>query len=154
MNQSELRRLLLEFDANATTVSTDVQVILRQDKRRTRLITAVTVMTWAVAIAMLVYFFACVLSWSAYPVEVRFAEEAARRRVSVEDLPKTGITQTTIVAAMMICTIGAVSVAAVCTLLLVFAMRRAVMRQMNAALLEISAQLEQLSKAHSTTGGG
>jgi hypothetical protein len=153
VNQSELRRLLLEYDADVVTVATDVQVILRQDKRRIRLLAAATAMTWAVAIAMLIYFFACVLSWSAHPIEVRLAEEAARRRVSVEDLPLTGMTQTTVVAAMMICTIGALSVAAVCTLLLVFAVRRAVLRQMNAALVDISAQLKQLNKAHGTSGG-
>jgi hypothetical protein len=105
VNQSELRRLLLEYDADVVTVATDVQVILRQDKRRIRL------------------------------------------------LPLTGMTQTTVVAAMMICTIGALSVAAVCTLLLVFAVRRAVLRQMNAALVDISAQLKQLNKAHGTSGG-
>jgi len=156
MSERELGRALLGLDAANLAGVPDAQQqtwrVLERDRRRLRTLTAVTLVTWLVAVGLVLTVLIGMglllpkhakllmdVSAGTVPPAVREAEQAAHTKA----------------AAMLVVAVtgavGVLAVAALCTVLLVRASRQATLRQVNASLVAISEQLKQLRAA---PGGG
>jgi hypothetical protein len=150
MNEKELGKALLRLDANQLHSGADIRKltarILQRDRRRLWVLASLTVLLWLMATAVVVviiylYFDAMVPHQRAM---MREAEASGRK---VEIITAAHTMATTIGTAIVAGAVGLLALAALCTLLLVFASRRATLRQINANLLVISEQLRELQQA-------
>jgi predicted histidine transporter YuiF (NhaC family) len=152
VSEKELGKALLNLDAAALAGTPDVRqqtwAILERDRRRVRLLTGVTVATWVLAVLMV--FGVLVAFGFLFPEEAKLRMEieagnvTAAQREQLRDAHFFAFQKGTLI---VIFAVVLLALAALCTLLLVLASRRATLRQINASLVEISDQLKQMRQA-------
>jgi hypothetical protein len=152
MGEKELGRALLELDAASLAGVPDVRQltwrVLERDRRRVRRLTWLTVGVWLLAVGLVLL----VLVWFGllFPAQAKLAQEVEAgkvpeaRRAQLQRQLQVSFQMGTVVIAL---SVSVLALAALCTVLLVFASRRATQRQVNAGLLEVSEQLKQLRQA-------
>jgi hypothetical protein len=150
MSEKELGKALLQSDAGASSASLDPRAlaerVLRRDRRRVSLLTGLTLFLWLLAaagIGLVLYGF----YWHWIPKQMQLMKHTAEGVVDADTRVRVEQFHVDIVAkavAVMAISVAILGVATLCTVLLVFASRRATLRQVNASLLEISEQLKQL----------
>jgi len=148
MNEKDFGDALLRLDMTIRPLGDARQLtdrVLSRDRRRVRVLMWLTVGTWlaaAVSVLFLLVAFALI-----FPALAQLNDEKAKdritpdQRVQMERELEMAFKMGTVVITM---TVGALTVAGLCTLALVAATRRATLRQVNANLVEISEQLKQL----------
>src|SRR5262245_26943705 len=149
MGEKELGRALLDLDADKLAGAPDTRPqtwkILERDRRRVWWLTAVTIALWAGAIGMV--FLMLIAFALVFPLQAKLRDPAELARLPAEMQTDA---QFKAQVAFQMCTVGVtvsvgiLALAALSTLLLVLASRRATLRQINASLLEISQQLKEL----------
>jgi hypothetical protein len=162
MTPNDLARALLDLDVGLDPVAPDprqlAREIIRRDRRRLRLLACLTVLLWLLAAAGLTVL---VLSLHWYIRSVRIAEVTGwAAQKSQQQAPLANNTpappqqrqwlETDLLhhsIPYILGSIGALVLAAFCTVALILASRRTALRQVNAALLEISEQLKRLGRA-------
>jgi uncharacterized membrane protein YbhN (UPF0104 family) len=164
MTEKELGRALLKLDATQLSGTPDARQltwrILERDRRRVQLLSGLTIGVWIFAAVVILL----VLVGSGYLFPLREArlqaEKALEREREARLQLEKGAGKITaaprepfeenVKAALHKATLAAIAVltlAALCTVFLVFASRRATLRQFNASLVEISEQLKELRQA-------
>jgi hypothetical protein len=150
MNEKDLGDALLRLDTS-TRPPTDVRAltdrVLARDQRRVRVLTWLTGGTWLLAGGMILFMlvmFALIFPAMAKLKDEKFKDRItpAQREQSEREL-EMAFKMSTVIVTM---TVGALTVAGLCTLGLVLASRKATLRQVNANLMEITEQLKQLRK--------
>lgn len=158
MGEKELGRALLALDSAQLAGNPDARhqtwKILERDRRRVWWLTAITVALWASAIlmvcAMLVAF------GLVFPLQAKLRDPTELARLAPEmqqDAQFKAQIAFQMVVVGVTCSVGILAMAALSTILLVLATRRATLRQINANLLEISQQLKELRTNSSATKG-
>jgi hypothetical protein len=145
MNDRELGEALLAFDASGSPdARQQTWHILERDRRRVRRLTGLAVALWLVAAVLVLGMF--VAMGLLMPRMAKLAQEVEAGRVTAAERERreqanrvTGQMITLGVAA----SVGVLALAALATVFLVLASRRATLRQINANLLAISEQLRQ-----------
>jgi hypothetical protein len=154
MSEKELGRALLELDSQKLSGLSDAREqtwrILERDRRRVWWLTAATIALWASAVAMVL---AMLVAFGLLmPMQAKLRDDAQLARVGLtpadreEALHKAAIIFQMITVGVTF-SVGLLSLAALATVLLITASRRATLRQINASLLEISQQLKELRPA-------
>jgi uncharacterized membrane protein YbhN (UPF0104 family) len=156
MTEKELGNALLRLDAAGPIVA-DPRVmterILDRDRRRVRRLTWLTVGVWLFAAGLVLFLLVefglmlpelAKLKNPANPARVT----PTQRETMVNEL-ELGFKLSLVVISL---TVGALSLAGLCTLGLVLATRRATLRQVNANLVEIGEQLKQLRQQRARQG--
>lgn len=150
MNDKEIGKALVSRHAGTSAGTPDprqlVGKVLQQERGRIRLLTGLTILLWLVAAAG-VLFVVYVAIWHMYPKQQKLMRDATLGNVSVEEIVAIQAIHfhalelcTRVIAAAFV----ALTLAALCTVLLVLVSRRATLRQINNQLAEISEQLKQL----------
>jgi hypothetical protein len=120
-------------------------LVLDRDRRRERLLTGLTLASWFVALGLVLLAF--VGFGLLMPMQAKLVHEAQVGRLGQADL-QTAWHKSQAVAEMITlgiaAAVGMLGIAALCTVFLIRATRRATLRQINASLVEISEQLKQL----------
>jgi ABC-type Fe3+ transport system permease subunit len=122
--------------------------IVQRDRGRLRALTIITVLAWLAATVLI---FADIVAYGfLMPLQAHMQDEemakrlpAAERERWTKELPVAFHMATVTIAF----SVAALTVAALCTVLLLSASRRATLRQVNANLIEISEQLKHLRQA-------
>jgi hypothetical protein len=158
MSEKDLGKALLNLDAATLAVVPNAQQqtwnILARDRGRVRLLTGVTIAAWLVA-ALLV-FGGLVGFGLIFPQQAQLMQDLQAERLTPaerDDIQRTllvGFQKGTLLIAF---SVAVMSVTAVFTILLIFASRRATLRQVNASLVEISEQLKHLRLAANPPSG-
>ena len=156
MGEKELGRALLDLDANQLAGSPAARQqtwkILERDRRRVWWLTAVTIALWAAAIGMV--FLMLIAFGLVFPLQAKLRDPAELARLPPEmrqDAQFKAQIAFQMVTVGVTCSVGILAMAALSTILLVLASRRATLRQINASLLEISQQLKELRPASPPT---
>jgi hypothetical protein len=151
MSEKDLGEALLKLDAAALAGVSDqrrqVWNILERDRRRVRLLTWLVVVVGLLAAALVVgglvsYGF----TFPRQALLVRQIEEGkltARQRDEVQRVILMSFQKGTLLIAF---SVAVMAVAALCTVFLILASRRATLRQINASLVEIGEQLKRLGQ--------
>jgi hypothetical protein len=151
MTEKELGEALLNLD---TTATPDVKAltarVLQRDRRRVRLLVWMSGASWVVAalfvLAILVFF------GLLFPLQAKLQQEVKQPTgrltpAQIEQQLEQAAIAFKMGSVFITMAVGALTLAALCTVLLVLASRRATLRQVNANLVEISEQLKQLRQA-------
>jgi hypothetical protein len=142
MTEKELGKALLQLDMAPAAAPDPRQLtrnILERDQRRIRLLAAVSVFFWLLTVAGI-----GVLLWFYFlHVSPRLGAYVAGRRQPQQDADIWLMVSDATAKILLACLI-ALLLAAVSTVVLVLASRRATLRQINANLVEISGQLKLL----------
>jgi hypothetical protein len=149
MGEKDLGRALLKLDATGLSgVPDDKQqtfLILDRDRRRVRFLTGLTLGVWLLATALiwlvLVKFGLLFPQMAKLQMDAERGAVTAAQREQMKDALLLGFQKGTLVIAFSVAVLG---LAALCSVLLNLASRRATLRQINASLIEISAQLKGL----------
>lgn len=153
MTEKELGRALLNTDGAGLTNPTDPRVltgaILERDRRRIRVLAAVAIALWLVPAALLGYVLTT-YSHDFLPKQKQLQKHVAEGKVAGEE--RTTLEAYHLEVMAVGAKIGAIAVtsgalAAIATVALISASRRATLRQINASLLAISEQLKRLGEA-------
>lgn len=156
MNEKELRDSLLKSDAAAVDPGQLTARILDRDRRRVRLLTGLTVFFWLLTAAVILFtLFA--YYYFVVPKQRQLLDNLGQARAfplpEIEQGMPPEQFEPVVWANLQITQMGvkvvgtsvvALALAALSTVLLVFATRRATLRHINASLVEISEQLKQL----------
>jgi multisubunit Na+/H+ antiporter MnhB subunit len=148
MSEKELGRALLALDADKLAGADTRQQtwkILERDRRRVWWLTAITIALWAGAILMV--FGMLVLYGLVFPLQAKLRDPAELARLPAEmrqDAQFKAQVAFQMVTVGVTVSVGILAMAALATILLVLATRRATLRQINASLIEISQQLKEL----------
>ena len=148
MTEKDLGRALLALDADKLAGDDARQQtwkILERDRRRVWWLTAITIALWAGAILMV--FGMLVAFGLVFPLQAKLRDPAELARLPPEmrqDAQFKAQIAFQMVTVGVTCSVGILAMAALATILLVLATRRATLRQINASLLEISQQLKEL----------
>jgi hypothetical protein len=152
MSDKELGRALLDLDSQKLTGIADARQatwrVLERDRRRVWRLTALTVALWAAAIIMVLLML--VAFGLVFPLQAKLRDPAEVARLPPEvqkDAQFAAQVYFQMVTVGVTCSVGILAMAALATILLVLATRRATLRQINASLLEISDQLKALRQA-------
>lgn len=148
MKESELSKALLRFDAGLSAGEPDprqqVRDVIRRDRLRIRVLTAVTVILWLAALLTTV-----VLVWTSivklFPRLDKALQDAGK--IPANHYQQIETTFAYVIgygATLLAASVGVLALAALGTVLLVFTARRATIRQVNATLIDISDQLKHL----------
>jgi hypothetical protein len=145
MTEKDLRKALLGLDAAAIASVPDTKQItsqvLKRDRRRVRLLAALTIFLWvAAALGILLVLGAHLVVHPAMLQTIRHSESAADRE-RFEHVRLMMIDKTTAVVAI---SVAVLALAALGTVFLIFASHAATIRRVNASLIEISEQLKRL----------
>jgi hypothetical protein len=149
MGDKELGRALLQLDSEQLAGNPNVRQqtwkILERDRRRVWWLTALTVALWAAAIGMV---FAMLVAFGlVFPLQAKLRDPAELAKLP-PDMRQEAQFAAEVYFKMTVvgvtCSVGILAMAALATILLVLATRRATLRQINASLLEISQQLKEL----------
>ena len=120
-------------------------MILDRDRRRVRFLTGLTLGVWLFATALiwlvLVKFGLLFPQMAKLRMDVERGAVTAAQREQIMDALLFGFEKGTLVIAFSVAVLG---LDALCSVLLSLASRRATLRQINASLIEISAQLKGL----------
>jgi hypothetical protein len=149
MGEKDLGRSLLKLDATALSGVPDARqetwTILDRDRRRVRFLTGLTLGVWLLSTALiwlvLVKFALLFPEMAKLRMDSERGAVTAGQREAIKDNLLLGFQKGTLVIAFSVAVLG---VAAFCSVLLNLASRRATLRQINASLIEISAQLKGL----------
>jgi hypothetical protein len=155
VRESDLGKALLKLDAAALGGVPDAREltwrVLERDRRHVRRWTGVTVGVWVLAAVMVLT--ALVAFGLLMPQEAKLVQEVeagkvegAERQHAERDL-LVGFQMGTVLIGW---SVFVLALAALCTVLLLFASRRATLRQVNASLLEVAEQLKQLRQGEAT----
>jgi hypothetical protein len=136
-----------------------VAEIIRRDRKRVQLLASLTVFLWLVGVAglllMIFWLNRFVIATTPLPAEfnrnVPAATEQEKRQAELSVFSTMRHLHHSLEAAM--CSVAALLLAAVCTVLLVFSVRRATLTQINLSLMTISAQLKELRPDSARTTG-
>jgi hypothetical protein len=150
MNEKEIGKALLNLDAGTSAGAPDPRQlagkVLQQERRRIRVLTGLTILLWLVAAAG-VFWVIYVATWHIYPKQQKLMRDATLGLVPLEEIVAIQALHfhvlelcTRVIAAAFV----ALTLAALCTVLLVLVSRRATLRQINNQLADISEQLKQL----------
>lgn len=138
MSDKELAKALLQLDASelADFVSPQEQTrrVLDKDRRRVKLLAAITVLLWVGS--------AGAFYWFLFSLVGSYGHVMQDPQGKVDAVTADILTYLLVVGA----SIEGLIFAVLCTLLLMFALRRATLRKVNANLLEISEQLKRLNQ--------
>jgi uncharacterized membrane protein HdeD (DUF308 family) len=148
MSEKDLGKALLQLDAAklASVPDTRQQTwnILTRDRVRVRLLTGVTIFVWLLAaflvIASLVGFGLIIPQQAKLMQELDEGKLTPAERDTIQRSILVGLFKGTLMIAF---SVAVMSLTAIFTVLLIFASRRATLRQVNASLMEISEQLRQ-----------
>jgi len=156
VNEIELGKALLNMSATELAAVPDTQgltqKVLERDRRRVRRLTGLTAGVWLLATALILLdlvnfgliFPAQAHSWR--DIEAGNGTQAERDAIQHQLL--VAFEMGTLVIGF---SVAVMAIAALCTVFLILASRRATLRQVNASLLVIS---EQLRQARLGSGGG
>jgi hypothetical protein len=144
MTEKDLRKALLELDAAAlTSVPNARQIavrVLRRDRRRVQLLAALTILIWmTAALGIGLGLGALLIVHPAMRWTVPNGTSAADRE-RFEHVRLMVIEKTTVVVAI---SVAILALAALATVLLIFAAHIATVRRVNATLMEISEELKR-----------
>jgi hypothetical protein len=154
MSEKELGRALLDLDAQTLGEARDLRAqtwkIMERDRRRVWWWTAATIALWSAAILMVLWML--VAFGLLMPMQAKLRDDAQLARGGMTpEMREVAQFKAQIVFQMITvgvtCSVGILALAALATVFLVLASRRATLRQINASLLEISEQLKQLRQA-------
>jgi hypothetical protein len=155
MGERELGKALLELDATSVIKGADVrrqtQVVLDRDRRRLRLITGLTVAVWLFAT-----FLVCsgLVSFGlTFPRQAKLVQDIENRELDAQqrDEAQREVLVSFMKGVMLIAfSVCIMALAALCTVMLIVASRRASLRHMNAGLMEIAGELAQLRQVLTT----
>ena len=149
MTDRDLGRALLDLDASTISGKSDVtaktEQILSRDRFRLRLLSWTVVAVWLLALAII----CLVLVWFAllFPAQAKlFAETDAGLRPAAElmEMQRILIVSFHMGTLLIALSVFVATLAAFLTVLLIFATRRATLRQVNANLTEICQQLKTM----------
>jgi len=156
MNEKELGEALLKWDARGPLPEVDphrlVASVLEKDRRRVRWLAAVAILLWTLAglgipvcsFLYLEYMFP-MINWVLKQVITRETDKTPQE---LADTAQMLVHHTLKVGTVLVTgSVIALLAAAACTIWLVFAARRATLREVNANLAEISEQLRRLRPA-------
>jgi len=146
MNEKELGQALLKLDMSPAQAAPDprelTRKILARDRRRVRRLTGLAALFWVLAVAGL-----GLLIWQYFKsLAPRLGAYVEGRREFQQDAAVWLLIGNASAGIILACII-ALLLAAVCTVLLILASRRATLRQINANLVEICEQLKLLRQA-------
>ena len=152
MSEKELSRALLNLDALALAGVPDARqqtwLVLERDRRRVRWLAGLTVAVWVfaalLAVVVLVVFGFLFPQYAQMMHGVEQGKLAPAQSQEVLRVYLLGLQKNLLVLALAV---AALTKAALLTVLLVFASRRATLRQLNASLIEIAEQLKKLRPA-------
>jgi hypothetical protein len=152
MSESDLGQALLKVDAvNLAGVPDTRQLtwrILEHDRRHVRRLTILTMVIWGIAAGLVG--FIMVAFGLLFPMEAKLRQATqegqinAAQRDAMETVHRQTFQMLTVAITL---SVGILALAALSTVRLIFASRRATLRQVNASLLEISNQLQELRQA-------
>ena len=155
MSEKELGRALLDLDSPKLAGVPDVRQqtwkILERDRRRVWWLTTITVALWAAAILMVLGML--VAFGLVFPLQAKLRDPAELARLPPEmrqDAQFKAQIAFQMVTVGVTVSVGILALAALATICLVLASRRATLRQINASLLEISQQLKELRQGPTT----
>jgi hypothetical protein len=156
MGERELGRALLQLDSEQLAGNPNARQqtwkILERDRRRVWWLTALTIALWAAAILMVL---AMLVAFGlVFPLQAKLRDPAELARLPAEmqqDAQFKAQIAFQMVVVGVTCSVGILAMAALATILLVLATRRATLRQINASLLEISQQLKELRQTPTPT---
>ena len=152
MSEKELGKALLNLDALALAGVPDARQqtwqVLERDRRRVRRLTGLTVAVWVLAMLLaLGVLVAYGFLFPQYALLVHGVEQGKLTQAQGQEMLRTyltGLQKNLLIQAL---SVAALALAAICTVRLVFASRRATLRQLNASLIEIAEQLKKLRPA-------
>jgi hypothetical protein len=143
MTEKELGKALLHLDMLPTPAAPDprqlTQKILERDRKRIRLLAGLATLFWILTAAGIV----CLCPFYVMIVAPRLRAYQAGRAQLANDWNDWAMVGDWAAYWILACIITLL-LAAICTVLLILLSRRATLRQINASLVEISAQLKQL----------
>jgi hypothetical protein len=149
MSDNDLGDALLRFEAREQAYGPDVRQqitkVLTRDARRVKILAFLTIVAWLVGAALVLLvmiLFALLMPFQAHIIErTKSGELREPQRTEYQYEAQKSFLITTCLTAFAV---GVLSAASFGTVLLLFASRRALLRQVNANLLEISEQVKQL----------
>ena len=145
MTEKDLRKALLGLDAAAIASGADArqitQRVLKRDRRRVRILAALTIFLWVMAALGIVLVLGALLYVHPAMLEPIRAGTTPADRERFEHVRLMMLEKTTAVAAI---SVAVLALAALGTVLLVFVAHTATIRRVNATLVDISEQLKQL----------
>ena len=154
MNEKQMGEALLHWVASAGGPPGDprqvVQGVLRRDRRRVRLLAIITILLWTVAAGGIPLFFALFMAFI-FPKADRVLHDITLRPPGTDPQRLADAAHIVLLAAAKLSvvfvtgSIVALLLAAVGTVMLVFAARRATLRQVNANLAEIAGKMRPSS---------
>ena len=152
MSESEMGKALLKVDALDLAGVPDSQQltwkILEHDRRLVRRLTALTLVIWLMAAGMVG--FVMIAFGLLFPAQAKVIQESEKRQITPDQRAayEQALRQTFQMLTLAIAaSVGILALAALSTVRLIFASRRATLRQVNASLVEISRQLKELREA-------
>jgi hypothetical protein len=151
MTEKELGEALLHLDATSTPDPKALTAsILKRDRRRVRVLTWLSVGSWLLAAALVL--FILVMFGFLFPLQAKLQQEAKQPTGRITAAERERLTHEAEVAfrmgsVLITLAVGVLSLAALSTTLLVLASRRATLRQVNANLVEMTEQMKQLRQA-------
>ena len=162
MSDKELRNALLQLDATDLAGVADLKQqtwrVLERDRRRVRWLTLLSIAIWLFAAALILT--GLVSFGLVFPQQAKLVQDVESgnmtnsQRDDVQRMVLMSFQKGTLLIAF---SVAIMAVAALFTVLLILTSRRAMLRQMNAGLLEIGEQLRQLRQpppgASGTTAG-
>jgi hypothetical protein len=153
MTEKELGRALLQADGAGLSAGPDPRLltgaILERDRRRVRALAIVAIALWLAPAALLTYVLTS-FAGDFIPKQKQLQRHVAEgkltgeKRRSLETFHLDWMAAGAKVGAI---SVAAIALAAVATVMLISASRRATLRQINANLMVISDQLKQLREA-------
>ncbi len=147
MSEPDLGKALLQLDAaqlaGVPGARAQVAQVLARDRRWLKLWTLLTLAAWLLAVALVLG--VLILFGLLFPLMARLRQADARiteqeRAAALERASETFAMGTLLIAV----SVGVLAAAALSTVFLLFASRRATLRQVSANLLEVSEQIRQL----------
>jgi hypothetical protein len=155
MTEKELRKALLGLDSTRLAAGQDAREIARKildrDARWVRLLAGLTIGLWTIALSgILLVLLVLYALLALYPeqrslrLDIERGRVTAAERERIEQVHWAVIEKTTAAVAI---SVAVLALAAFGTVFLVFASRGATIRQVNAALLDISEQLKLQKQA-------
>jgi len=152
MSESDVGKALLKVDALDLAGVSDTQQltwkILEHDRRLVRRLTILTLVIWLMAAGMVG--FVMIAFGFLFPMQAKLTNETElvkidpKQRASLEQVYRQTFQMLTVLIAFSVLVLA---LAALTTVRLIFASRRATLRQVNASLIEISRQLKELRTA-------
>jgi len=145
ISEQKLGEALLQLDLApaARPAAGQIERIIESDRRRVRWLTRLTIALWILAAMGAVLIF--IGGGFVFPMIAKLLKQAGEGSLDRPDTPFLMLARLTAMTMVVGCVSFVTLVAAgLATVLLVFRSRRATLRQINANLLQISEQLQQL----------